>query len=359
MDKLLNKMPVPTWNNLKINFSDQSLFELKNKPKEFDSVKSSISGNVKELDDTKIFEDMDTGVGEVLTNFAKRYSNSKNCLLIDGTHNQINFEFMLSDDNPVLVDEHNYYLNNGSSAVIIQNYLSEGEDEFKHTGSTKLYVGRDADVTLIQVQFLNKNTEHFSDIGLVLEKDAKATIIRVEMGGKSVVSGCMATMKEDRCDIDINTLYYGDRDRIFDFNDVARHLGKKTNSIIKAQGALFDNSKKIYRGTIDFVKGSKYASGDESENTLVFSPNVINKSAPVILCQEHDVEGHHAASIGRIDENLMFYMQTRGFEKEEVMQMMVESNFNPTIDKIPDENIREAILRCIKRRRNDENCLFK
>ena len=359
MDKLLNKMPMPTWNNLKINFSDQSLFELKNELKEFNSIKRSISGNVKELDDTKIFGGIDTGVGEVLTNFAERYSNSKNYLSIDGIDNKINFEFMLSYDNPILVDEHKYYLHEGSRATIIQNYLSDTEGEFQHTGATKLYVGSGADVTLIQVQFLNKDTAHFSDIGAVLEKNANLTIIRVEMGGKSVVSGCMATMNEDSSNIDINTLYYGDRDRILDFNDVARHLGKKTNSVIRAQGALFDNSKKIYRGTIDFVRGSKYASGDESENTLVFSPDVVNKSAPVILCQEHDVEGHHAASIGRIDEGLMFYMQTRGFEKDEIMQMMVESNFNPTIDRIPDEDIRESILRCIKRRRNDENCLFK
>lgn len=359
MDKLLNKMPVPTWNNLRVNFSEQSLFEIENELKAFESVKKNISGDVKELDDTKIFESIDTGVGEALTVFAEKYGNLRDSLLIDGVNNKINYEFMLNDDNPVLVDEHKYYLKKSSKATIIQNYLSDNEGEFKHVGSTKLYVEKDADVTLIQVQFLNKSTEHFSDIGIFLEKDARATVIRVEMGAKIVVSGCKATLKGDSSDIDMDTLYYGDRDRIFDFNDVAKHLGKKTNSVIKAQGALFDSSKKIYRGTIDFVKGSKSAIGDEAENTLVFSPNVINKSAPVILCQEHDVEGHHAASIGRVDEGLMFYMQTRGFDKEEVRQMMIESNFNPTIDKIPDENIKESILRCIKRRRNDENCRFK
>ncbi len=359
MDKLLNKMPVPTWNNLKINFSEKSLFEPENEIRTFDLVKSSISGDVKELDDIRLFEDIDTGIGKALTDFAEGYANSKHYLLIEGINNKVNYEFMLNNDNPVLIDEHKYYLKSGSSVTIIQNYLSDSEGKFKHAGSTRLYLESGADVTLIQVQFLNKNTEHFSDIGIELEKDAKATIIRVEMGAEFVVSGCMAKMKGENSDIDVNTLYYGDRDRIFDFNDVVRHFGKKTNSVIKAQGALFDNSKKIYRGTIDFVRGSKSAIGDEAENTLVFSPNVINKSAPLILCQEHDVEGHHSASIGRIDEGLMFYMQTRGFEKEEIMQMMIESNFNPTIDKIPDENIKESILRCISRRRNDENCRFK
>lgn len=358
MDNSLNRMPVLTWNKLKVNFSDASLFEIENKLKAFDSYKINTEGNIVSLVDVSSFNNIETGVGESVTAFVDKYNNVSDYSVIDDVNSHISSEYTLNKSNPILVDDHKYYFKAGSKAVIIQQYLSENDGDFRHIGQTKMYLEKDSDVLLVQVQFLNKNTQHFSDIGIRLSEGARASVIRVEMGADFVVSGCKATMSGDRSCFDIDTLYYGDGARSFDFNDVAKHLGKKTVSNIKAQGALFDSSKKVYRGTIDFVRGSKASVGDEAENTLVFSPSVVNKSAPIILCAEHDVEGHHAASIGRIDEALMFYMQTRGFEKEEVRQMMIESNFNPIVDKIPNEPLREAIFSCIQRRRENSDCRF-
>lgn len=345
MTQALNVMPVPTWNKLRVNFSEKQLFEVNERLTKFENVRKTIPSKVKvaEVYD-RIFDGIETGVGQVMSDFVKEHGNDKNYLVIEGKDNLIKFEYMLDEKQSVLIDENKILIKENSKAVIIQRYASNDESVCKHAGQTKIYLEENAEVQFIQVQLFNQATEHFSDIGLYLNKASKASVIRVELGAATVVSGCLANLHEDKTDFSIESLYYGNEKRSLDFNDIARHVGRKTNSVIRAQGALFDESKKIYRGTIDFKKGSKQSVGDESENTMVFSPSCVNKSAPLILCSEDDVEGHHAASIGRIDESLMFYMQTRGFSKEEVRQMMIESNFAPIVAKIPDEELKEEIL---------------
>lgn len=61
------------------------------------------------------------------------------------------------------------------------------------------------------------------------------------------------------------------------------------------------------RGTIDFVHGCVGAKGDEKEDVLLVGDNMVNQTIPLILCAEEDVEGNHGASIGKLDENMLFY----------------------------------------------------
>ena len=345
MTQALNVMPVPTWNKLKVNSSEKRLFKIANKLSDFKNKKKTIQGKVSELKTVyEMFDKIETAVGIGMTDFINLYKNDTNYLKVNGNDNLIELSYYLDTGDFVLVDDTKIIVENDSKAVVIQTYTSDNEIVGKHAGQTKVILKANAELELIQVQMFNRNTQHFSDIGIEFAENAKASVIRVDMGAKTVVSGCLATLAKNNADFMIDSLYYGDYDRSFDFNDIARHIGRRTNSVIKAQGALFDECKKVYRGTIDFKKGSAKSVGDESENTMVFGLECVNKSAPLILCAEDDVEGHHAASIGRIDEGLMFYMQTRGFSQEEIRQMMIESSFAPTVAKIPNEALQKEIL---------------
>lgn len=345
MTQALNVMPIPTWNKLRVNFSEKQLFEPEEKPQDFQNITKKVSGTIEQTkEDKEVFDQIDTGVGKVLTEFVERYKNDTNYLVVNGENNRLEFDYIFDKNSPVLIDDNQIRIKENSKLVMIQRYASNDEFACRHAGQTRIYMEDNSELQLVQVQLLNHETEHFSDIGIHLSKSAKASVIRVELGAASVVSGCVGTLQENKSEFRMESLYFGNESRILDFNDVARHIGRKTNSVIKAQGALFDNTKKVYRGTIDFKRGSQKSVGDESENTMVFSSNCVNKSAPLILCAEDDVEGHHAASIGRIDEGLMFYMQSRGFSKEEIRQMMIESNFAPIVTKIPNQEIRDEIL---------------
>lgn len=79
------------------------------------------------------------------------------------------------------------------------------------------------------------------------------------------------------------------------------------------------------------------------ETVLLMNDTVVNQTVPVILCDEEDVEGNHGASIGRLDEDMLFYMQSRGMEKEAVYEMMADAKIDAVINGISDEKIREQV----------------
>ena len=105
---------------------------------------------------------------------------------------------------------------------------------------------------------------------------------------------------------------------------------------------------KLCRGTIDLRRGAKGALGNELEDVLLMDDNVINQTIPVILCDEEDVEGNHGATIGRIDEALLFYLESRGMTEAEVYEMMAGARIDSVIHKIPDAVTRDRVFEELK-----------
>ncbi|MCR5625376.1 MAG: SufD family Fe-S cluster assembly protein, partial [Lachnospiraceae bacterium] len=83
--------------------------------------------------------------------------------------------------------------------------------------------------------------------------------------------------------------------------------------------------------------------GKEHEDVLMLDPGVINKTIPLILCTEEDVFGSHGATIGRLDEELMFYLKSRGLSEENVFEMVSRARLLAVINEVPDENIKSEI----------------
>ena len=122
-----------------------------------------------------------------------------------------------------------------------------------------------------------------------------------------------------------------------DVNLIANHIGAHTTSQIRADGTLKDSGEKTFRGTIDFKRGAKGAAGSEQENVLLLGEHVVNKTIPLILCAEEDVEGSHGATIGELDEDTLFYFAARGIGAETAEDIMAKGKMEVLYRQIRDE----------------------
>ena len=116
--------------------------------------------------------------------------------------------------------------------------------------------------------------------------------------------------------------YLGKNSQTIDYNIAVNHWGKDTHSGINAAGALMDSAKKVFRGTIDFKTGSSDSKGSENETVIMLGDDVVNKTVPLILCSEENVEGSHGATIGELDDDTLFYFESRGIGREEAERIM-------------------------------------
>ena len=116
-----------------------------------------------------------------------------------------------------------------------------------------------------------------------------------------------------------------------------------TESEITANGALDSNAQKIFRGTIDFQRGSKGSHGSETENVLLLSDDIINRTLPVILCSEEDVNGTHGATIGDISGETLMYFQSRGISKEQAARLLKASVADSFLHLVNDSDTTKLI----------------
>ena len=251
------------------------------------------------------------------------------------------------------LNSHIIYVSEGSELTLIEVFESENKENLLGL-QTRVYVCENASIKLVRVNLLSESTDHFDDLGFHLENEAKAELVQLELGGKRSYVGVRTELVGRKSEYRSATGYLCKGDSLLDMNFVTNEWGKKVSSNMDASGVLLDNSTKVYRGTIDFKEGAKGASGFEKEDTLLFSPSIINKSVPLILCHEEDVEGDHGATIGRIDEKLLFYIKSRGIDEKAAKQLMTEAYINAVTEQIGDDETEGKVIKYVSEVFNDE-----
>ncbi len=221
-------------------------------------------------------------------------------------------------------------------------------------GIVNINIGENASLKLTQLQLMPQDCSHVNEINVVLEKKAKLQLVAVETGARSFASKVNIILKGDKSQADVSLLYFGDGDRSLDMNYVLEFQGRKTVGNLEVYGGLMGESQKIFRGTLDFKQGSKQAKGYEKENVVVLSSGVRNRSVPIMLSGEDDVVGNHAVSSGKINEDKLHYLMSRGLSPAEARKLVLEAAFNPVLELIDDEALRQEIDSYIKERLENE-----
>ena len=187
-------------------------------------------------------------------------------------------------------------------------------------------------------------------IKISVGNSARVEFISADVGNGDYSADVEIELVGDDSAANLEAVYFGDGNRRLDLNYVIRQRGKRTQATMNVRGALAEHCDKIFRGTLDFQRGSKGSTGRELEEVIILSPGTRNRSVPLMLAAEDEVDGHHAVSVGRLDEEKIFYLMSRGLDKSEAERLIVEAAFNPVVEKIPDENLRGELLETLQRR---------
>lgn len=356
MDNLkLNETPVRTAKNFRINNIKLENIEVPEVIPLFENV--TIIGDTSKMDIEQnadnINIDLVYGLSEELTEQVKREANQKIKLNINSNQNErveAEIDFNFDNENSVLIDNIEIIANENTKSTIIIKYTSNQENENYHNGIIKAKAEKNAELNIVLVNLMNIKSNNFLAIENDFGENAKINYTIVDFGGKHSITNYYSNLQGDNCDNQLNTIYLGKENQVFDLNYIGELRGKKSNIDIEVQGALKDTSKKHFKGTIDFKKGCKKATGNENEACMLLSDTAKSIALPMLLCSEEEVEGNHSSSAGKIGEKELFYIMSRGFELKEAMKLMVRARFNQILEKIENEELREEILQEIDKR---------
>ena len=199
-------------------------------------------------------------------------------------------------------------------------------------------------IKLVQVFLGGEREEILNDIGAVLEENAELEVDQIFLGGKKTVSGVLAQLRGRKSSFTSNIAYDIGQDERLDLNLIAKHIGKKTEAQMDVKGVLREGAHKLLRATVDFIPGCSGSVGKENEEVLLMDEEVVNQTVPLILCGEEDVEGAHGASIGRINEEYLFYLKSRGIPEKQIYEMLANARIETVLGKIDDGETRERVM---------------
>lgn len=355
MNTQINRLPVPTWNRTGVNWidGDASLPQRKLEKGKKLTYHATLPPNVTLME--QLPEDIlkiKSAMGDPIDKFVLSGADKTCYLRAEGeTAEPVTVIQNLTETEPVCRTHFGIEAREGSRITVIQMNRGDAENGIL-ANLTQIHAMKGSKVRLIQIQLLGDKSQGFDAVGARIGKDAKVELIRATIGGKTSASGSYAYLEDTDGVYELSTAYYADKDQIFDFNDIAKHVGKDTVSNMCAAGILAGSSKKILRGTIDFRSGAVHSRGHENETVLLLSPKARNRTVPLILCGEESVEGQHAATLGRFDEKQLYYLCSRGLTPLQAKRMLVEARFSPVLNQLESEELRKEILEIIERRLN-------
>ena len=232
----------------------------------------------------------------------------------------------------------------GEKAETVVVYRAEG------AAKIKVELGEGAELHLVRVQLAADTAAHADTIEADVAAGAVFRCTAVEAGAAVSASKLAINLNGEKSVADVAALYFVDGERRADLNYIIRQKAPETDATMLVSGALSDKAEKIFRGTLDFVSGSPGSVGRESEEVMLLSPQVRNRSVPLMLSGEADVDGHHAVTIGKMDENKLFYLMSRGLDDEAAKKLVVEAAVAPVLARLPDETLAREIRDEIERR---------
>ena len=340
MEYILNKLPVKTTNNFKVNDLKIDL----DLPVISDFKDFSISNNKDIIIEKRIVsEEISSRIGLTFDKYLElNIVVPKNKKMEDTIILEYDFS---NDDN--LVDKININYEDNSSCNFIIIYKSIDNNKHFHYLVENTKSNNNSLGSITYINLLNDKSSNFISIENDSLDNSVITHNIIDISSGVKVNNMYSNVYNNASNY-LNNIYLGFKEDIIDMNYYLNNIGKNSKNIMRVEGVLDDNARKTFRGTIDFIEGSSDSIGDENENCVLLSDKAVSRSLPQMLCHEENVVGAHGVSSGKIDTDKLFYLMAHGYSKKEAEKLIVMANLSKIINNINDENIRNMVLNIIE-----------
>lgn len=333
----INEMRAPTWAYLGLNKADYDLVELKNQPFYGNSVKEGQSQV------QNAFEGETYGLSPEINKENSDFRNHFLSFDIDKNRETEFINLEMNDENNILISSIEINARENTSSSFLVNFADLGQGKIFINSQILVNLGKDSKVKLVVVVDLKNESTNLNSIATRLSDRADLDVTYIEIGATKSMVNIRNILRGEEAKVVENGVYFKSKEEYLDLMTVNEHFGINTDSNTLFNGALKDKAVKNFKGIVDLRRGCTKADGKIGDYSMMLSDKVVNKSAPILLNEEREVAGKHAASVGRMNKEMLFYIMSRGFSKKQAESMMLEANFAPALDKIEDEDLRKTI----------------
>lgn len=209
------------------------------------------------------------------------------------------------------------------------------EDDHLAVPVVELVAGDAARVSYLSVQEYGPRTWQIGLQRAQVGRDSTLRSSAVALGGdyarlrsESLLSGAGASSE-------MVAVYFADRDQMLDFRTLQDHDAHHTTSDLLFKGAVEDTARSVYSGLVRLRKSAQRANASQTNRNLVLSAEAGAESIPNLEIEANDVRCSHASAVGPIDEDQLYYLQSRGVPPDTAERLIVFGFFEDVISRLP------------------------
>jgi Fe-S cluster assembly protein SufB len=206
-----------------------------------------------------------------------------------------------------------------------------------HAGGVEVFVGEDAHVQYSTVQNWSKNTYNLNTKRALCEAGGRMEWISGSMGSKATMLYPSTVLKGPRASDNHITIAFAGEGQNIDTGAKVYHNAPETKSTIESKSISKDGGRTNYRGLVHIADGAENSSTSVECDALMFDNESTSDTMPYMEINESKVDVAHEATVGKIGDEDVFYLQSRGLDDDDAKQMIVSGFIEPITEELPIE----------------------
>lgn len=241
------------------------------------------------------------------------------------------------------------FVDEGASVTYVHEAASpteEGAHTF-HAGIVEITVADAANLRFVELQSWGEHVWNFSHERASIGKDANLDWVFGAIGSRLTKNFSDLDLVGVGANGRMSGFYFADGTQHLDHDTQQNHFVPNTSSDLLFKGALKEESRSVWQGMVYVAPGAQKTDGYQANRNLILSDTARADSIPGLEISANDVRCSHGSTIGKIDPEPLFYLLSRGIPQHEAERLIVEGFFDPIMQRIPFEGVRNRFQKAI------------
>ena len=231
-------------------------------------------------------------------------------------------------------------LRENSSIKIFEHCLSSNSCVIN--GLTEINCEKNSKLDYFKIIDEQKDGYHLNLSNIKLSKSSTFNLFSWDSGAKVSRNNINVDLVEENASVNLNTLFSPSEKLHIDNQLKIKHIGEKCESFLDYRGILKDHSTGVFGGVVYVDQKAANTQSNMTNRNLLLSDNARINTKPVLEIYNEDVQCTHSATSGRLDEEKLFYIQSRGIRESDAMNILIQSFASELVEKIKNSQMKRT-----------------
>ncbi len=229
----------------------------------------------------------------------------------------------------------------GARATIVERFTAE-TDAFV-CGAVEIVTAENADVTYAALQHADDAARVIFSRAARPGRDARIAWALADIGAQLAAQDVRISIEEPGADAHLATVFFPRASQHVDFVSTVEHRAGEATSETIVKSAARERGQARFLGNIRIAPHAQGSDARLRDDALLLSPTAHVDSVPALEIGANDVKAYHGATVGALDADQIFYMESRGIERDAAERMIALGFFEPAIERFPTSALRDDL----------------